>query len=64
MPRERIHPIVSQPTRMLGSPAALEAEARSLSSRKSPVARAIAFAIEQPDDIDVGDIVVRPTAQA
>ncbi|MEV0388018.1 SDR family oxidoreductase [Nonomuraea sp. NPDC050643] len=28
------------------------------------VARAIAFAIEQPDGVDVGDIVVRPTAQA
>jgi NADP-dependent 3-hydroxy acid dehydrogenase YdfG len=27
------------------------------------IARAIAFAIEQPADIDVGDIVVRPTAQ-
>ncbi|MQS16967.1 SDR family oxidoreductase [Streptomyces kaniharaensis] len=27
------------------------------------VARAIAFAIEQPDTVDVGDIVVRPTAQ-
>ncbi len=27
------------------------------------VARAIAFAIEQPDDVDVGDIVVRPTVQ-
>ena len=27
------------------------------------VARAIAFAIEQPDDVDVGEIVVRPTAQ-
>ncbi|MFI0774289.1 SDR family oxidoreductase [Streptomyces sp. NPDC021212] len=27
------------------------------------VARAIAFAIEQPDGVDVGDIVVRPTAQ-
>jgi NADP-dependent 3-hydroxy acid dehydrogenase YdfG len=27
------------------------------------IARAIAFAIEQPDDVDVGDIVVRPTAQ-
>ena len=27
------------------------------------VARAIAFAIEQPADVDVGDIVVRPTAQ-
>ncbi len=27
------------------------------------VARAIAFAIEQPDDVDVGSIVIRPTAQ-
>ncbi len=27
------------------------------------IARAIAFAIEQPSDVDVGDIVVRPTAQ-
>lgn len=28
------------------------------------VARAIRFAIEQPDDVDVTEIVVRPTAQA
>jgi NADP-dependent 3-hydroxy acid dehydrogenase YdfG len=28
------------------------------------IASAIAFAIEQPDDVDVGEIVVRPTAQA
>lgn len=27
------------------------------------IARAIAFAIEQPSDVDVGEIVVRPTAQ-
>jgi NADP-dependent 3-hydroxy acid dehydrogenase YdfG len=27
------------------------------------IARAIAFAIEQPPDVDVGDIVIRPTAQ-
>ena len=27
------------------------------------IARAMAFAIEQPDDVDVGDIVVRPTVQ-
>lgn len=27
------------------------------------VARAIVFAVEQPDGVDVGDIVVRPTAQ-
>jgi NADP-dependent 3-hydroxy acid dehydrogenase YdfG len=28
------------------------------------IARAIAFAIEQPSDVDVGEIVVRPTAQS
>lgn len=28
------------------------------------IARAMAFAIEQPADVDVGEIVVRPTAQA
>ncbi|AJQ95458.1 SDR family oxidoreductase [Gynuella sunshinyii] len=28
------------------------------------IARAIAFSIEQPSDVDIGDIVVRPTAQA
>jgi NADP-dependent 3-hydroxy acid dehydrogenase YdfG len=28
------------------------------------IARAIAFAIEQPSDIDVGEIIVRPTAQS
>jgi NADP-dependent 3-hydroxy acid dehydrogenase YdfG len=28
------------------------------------VARAIAFAIDQPADIDIGEVVVRPTAQA
>lgn len=27
------------------------------------IGRAIAFAIEQPDDVDVGEIVIRPTAQ-
>jgi NADP-dependent 3-hydroxy acid dehydrogenase YdfG len=27
------------------------------------IARAIAFAIEQPADVDVGEIIVRPTAQ-
>jgi NADP-dependent 3-hydroxy acid dehydrogenase YdfG len=28
------------------------------------IARAIAYAVEQPDDVDVGDIVIRPTVQA
>jgi NADP-dependent 3-hydroxy acid dehydrogenase YdfG len=28
------------------------------------IARAIAFAIEQPPEVDVNEIVIRPTAQA
>jgi hypothetical protein len=28
------------------------------------IARAILFAIEQPADVDVGEIIVRPTAQS
>jgi NADP-dependent 3-hydroxy acid dehydrogenase YdfG len=28
------------------------------------IARAVAFAIEQPDDVDVSEVVVRPTAQS
>ena len=27
------------------------------------VARAIAFAVEQPDDVEIGEITVRPTVQ-
>jgi NADP-dependent 3-hydroxy acid dehydrogenase YdfG len=33
-------------------------------TRKSVVADAIAYAIDQPDGIDVGEIVIRPTIQA
>ena len=29
----------------------------------NPIARAIAFAIEQPADVDVNEMIVRPTAQ-
>ncbi len=47
-----------------------EVRARLIESRDtlamSPdaVARAVLFAIEQPSDVDVGEIVIRPTAQA
>ncbi|MBZ6136010.1 SDR family oxidoreductase [Streptomyces olivaceus] len=46
-----------------------EARAQTLGTRDRiaipprAVARAVAFAVEQPDAVDVGDIVVRPTAQ-
>jgi NADP-dependent 3-hydroxy acid dehydrogenase YdfG len=38
----------------------------SMDKRISPdaIARAIVFAIEQPADVDVGEIIVRPTAQS
>jgi NADP-dependent 3-hydroxy acid dehydrogenase YdfG len=57
--------------------AVLSAQAASVSIREqllkqrdamavSPdaIARAIAFAIEQPPEVDVNEIVIRPTAQA
>lgn len=47
---------------------ALQAQTQAAMDRMalSPdaIARAMAYAIEQPDDVDVGEIVVRPTAQA
>lgn len=48
------------------NPEARERLARSREEFAIPpaaIARAIAFAIEQPDDVDVNEIVVRPTAQ-
>ncbi|MET3808209.1 NADP-dependent 3-hydroxy acid dehydrogenase YdfG [Nakamurella sp. UYEF19] len=44
--------------------AGLQASLDSMAMPASAVARAIAFAIEQPEEVDVGEIVVRPTAQA
>ena len=35
---------------------------RQISIPPEAIARAIAFAIEQPDDVDVSEIIVRPTA--
>jgi len=36
---------------------------QSVAIPPATIARAIAFAIEQPADVDVNEIVVRPTAQ-
>ena len=36
---------------------------RTLGISPDAVARAIAFAIEQPDDVEIGDITIRPTTQ-
>jgi hypothetical protein len=46
--------IVKEPGDLLNIKKAIPANA---------VARAIAFAMEQPDDVDINDIVVRPSAQ-
>ncbi|HEX6452659.1 MAG TPA: SDR family oxidoreductase [Trebonia sp.] len=43
--------------------AALVVQRDKIAMPPEAVARAIAFAIEQPDGVDVGEIVVRPTAQ-
>jgi NADP-dependent 3-hydroxy acid dehydrogenase YdfG len=43
--------------------AQIQARMGQIAMPPDAVARAIAFAIEQPDGVDVGDIVVRPTAQ-
>jgi NADP-dependent 3-hydroxy acid dehydrogenase YdfG len=37
--------------------------ARQFAISPDAIARAIAFAIEQPADVDVNEIVIRPTAQ-
>ena len=43
--------------------AAINKQKEELAISPEAIARAIAFAIEQPDDVEVGSIVVRPTAQ-
>lgn len=44
--------------------AAIAAKMDDIAIEPDAIARAIAFAIAQPSDVDVGDIVIRPTAQA
>ena len=42
---------------------AAQASMASLGIPAAAVARAIAFAIEQPDDVEIGDLTIRPTRQ-
>jgi len=42
----------------------IEQEMARIAISPEAIARSIAFAIDQPDDVDVGDIIVRPTAQS
>jgi NADP-dependent 3-hydroxy acid dehydrogenase YdfG len=47
----------------LGVKAAVQKRKEELAISPDAIARAVAFAIEQPDDVEIGSIVVRPTAQ-
>ena len=50
----------------IADPSIREAAKASMASLGIPaaaVARAIAFAIEQPDDVEIGDLTIRPTRQ-
>lgn len=44
--------------------AAFMDEFRSVALQSETIARAIAYAIAQPDDVDVNELIVRPTASA
>jgi len=46
-----------------GIKATIQKRKEELAISPAAIARAIAFAIEQPDDVEIGSIVVRPTAQ-
>jgi NADP-dependent 3-hydroxy acid dehydrogenase YdfG len=53
-------------TGSMTDPAVKEAMVKRVADVSIPpeaIARGIAYAIEQPDDVDVGSIVIRPTAQ-
>lgn len=41
----------------------IQKQADQIAIPASAIAQAVAYAIEQPDNVDVGDIVIRPTAQ-
>jgi NADP-dependent 3-hydroxy acid dehydrogenase YdfG len=42
---------------------AIAARIEEIAIPPTAIARGIAYAVDQPDDVDVGSIVIRPTAQ-
>ena len=46
-----------------GSRAQMQRRMADLGIDPAAAARAIAFAVEQPDDVEIGDLTIRPTAQ-
>lgn len=63
-----IHPgvVESELAETITDPAATEAMKtyRAIALKPDAIGRAVRFAIEQPDDVDLNEIVVRPTAAA
>jgi NADP-dependent 3-hydroxy acid dehydrogenase YdfG len=63
-----IHPgvVESELASTITDPVAARAmrEYRAIALQPSAIARAVRYAIEQPDEVDVNEIVVRPTAAA
>ncbi|UIJ71857.1 SDR family oxidoreductase [Aurantimonas sp. HBX-1] len=61
-----VHPgvVESELADTITDPAAAEAmkSYRAIALKPEAIARAVRYAIEQPDDVDVSEIVVRPTA--
>jgi len=61
-----IHPgvVESELADTITDPVAIEAMKtyRAIALKPDAIARAVRFAIEQPDDVDVNEIVIRPTA--
>ena len=43
---------------------AIKKQAAQMAISPAAIARGVLFALEQPDDVDVGSIVIRPTAQS
>ena len=43
--------------------AAIARRKQELASGPDAIARAVAFVVDRPDDVEIGSIVVRPTAQ-
>jgi NADP-dependent 3-hydroxy acid dehydrogenase YdfG len=60
-----IHPgvVESELADTITDPAAVEAMTtyRAIALKPNAIGRAVRFAIEQPEDVDVNEIVVRPT---
>jgi NADP-dependent 3-hydroxy acid dehydrogenase YdfG len=60
---DRLDALASRIREKGGEATAVLARRAEIAIQPEAIARAIAFAIEQPADVDVNELVVRPTAQ-